>query len=676
MLMSVVDRYSAQDIPVTEIISQGSSSLNQQIYLRLRLALSLNLRRQILIAVCDDTTLRSQFATQLDTDVAIEPVCSGSGLRLTSFALDLDHPDVLQQIQQSAELVMGLTNFQITGIDRLTRQPVHIQRTFLDSLSTIAQQLPNLEFNLVLWVTRPWCRAIQQSAPEFWNWHTGLFEFEGDPFGQNLNLGQNQRQPASNEASNGSANGSENKASSGHRKLKLDTDLADFVLASVMQTIDLDDQSALTKVLATHHPDTEPLQILHQIEELHQARSSAASLGILYRQLGDWYRDRLDPVRPVAQHLTIVIRAYEQALKLVDLKSEDVSDLLNDIANLYWIKARSGSESVVTNLEKALKAYQFALDRTSPDLQPQTYAMIQNNLGSVYSDLAAQQSSEKNLHSAIEAYQASLQWRSFETDPARYAATQNNLGTAYWNLAQHRAPMLNLQSAVNAYNEALRYYTPEQEPLHYAMLQNNLGTAYWNLSRCDQAVQELAMAEDFLHLAIGAYRVALIYRTLEAAPLAYAATQNNLGTAYWHLANQESIHYDDRSIHLLCAIDAYQEALTAVQYLAAASTPHAPSLSFDVAATHHHIGLAYYQTAIDSRTELSLSDRAKFLHHALRHQVRAAQSWQDQPDFQSTAVAQFSQIVKGIYDREGIQGQTQALSQIPPAFLPQVMREL
>jgi len=666
MLMSVVDRHSAQDIPVTESISQASSILNQQIYLRLRLALSLNLRRQILIAVCDDIALRSQFVTQLETDITTDPLQNGSASRLTSFALNLENPDVAAQIQPSLEVRMGIANFQITGIDRLTRQPVYIQRVFLDSLSTIAQQIPNLDFNLVLWVTRPWCRAIQQSAPEFWKWHTGLFEFEGDPWGQN----QTQAPPIQ------STQPKSNETAAEHRKLKLDSDLADFVLASVMQTINLDDQAALTQVLETNHPDTEPLRILQQIEDLHQARSSTGSLAILYRQLGDWYRDLLDPVRPAAQHLTIVIRAYEQALKLVDMKSDEVPDLLNDIANLYWIKARSGSGLVATHLEKALKAYQFALDRTNPESQPQTYAMIQNNLGSVYSDLALQRSPEENLQSAIEAYQASIRYRSFESDPARYAATQNNLGTAYWNLAQHQSPMTHLQAAVNAYSEALRYYTPEQEPLHYAMLQNNLGTAYWNLSRCDQAVREVAMAEEFLNLAIEAYRVALTYRTLEAAPLAYAATQNNLGTAYWHLANQPSAQQDDRSIHLLCAIDAYQEALSAVQSLSAASTPHAPPVSFDISATHHHIGLAYYQTAIDHRSELDFAERTKFLHHALKHQVRAAQGWQDQPDFQLSAVAQFSQVVKGIYEREGIQGQTQALSQIPPVFLPQVMRSL
>ena len=171
--------------------------------------------------------------------------------------------------------------------------------------------------------------------------------------------------------------------------------------------------------------------------------------------------------------------------------------------------------------------------------------------------------------------------------------------------------------------------------------------------------------------------MALIYRTLEAAPLAYAATQNNLGTAYWHLANQSSIHDDDRSIHLLCAIDAYQEALSAVQYLSAASTPYAPSLSFDVSATHHHLGLAYYQTAIDPRTELRCQQNDRNF-CITRSNIKSvlAQGWQEHPDFQASAVGQFGQTVKAIYERQGIQGQTQALSQIPPIFLPQVMREL
>ncbi|NJK52769.1 MAG: hypothetical protein HC936_07955 [Leptolyngbyaceae cyanobacterium SU_3_3] len=46
--MTLVDCQPASINPVTELVSRSLSSLNQQTYLRLRLALSLNLRRQIL----------------------------------------------------------------------------------------------------------------------------------------------------------------------------------------------------------------------------------------------------------------------------------------------------------------------------------------------------------------------------------------------------------------------------------------------------------------------------------------------------------------------------------------------------------------------------------------------------------------------------------------------------
>jgi hypothetical protein len=63
------------------------------------------------------------------------------------------------------------------------------------------------------------------------------------------------------------------------------------------------------------------------------------------------------------------------------------------------------------------------------------------------------------------------------------------------------------------------------------MIQNNLGTAYWNLAQYEQP-------ETWLDRATVAYQDALKYRTPEVAPAASAATQNNLGTAYWHLADR------------------------------------------------------------------------------------------------------------------------------------------
>ena len=51
---------------------------NQATYQDLRLALQLNLRRQLLLAVCDDPTLQLQLAQRLAADLSITP-SSGPG---------------------------------------------------------------------------------------------------------------------------------------------------------------------------------------------------------------------------------------------------------------------------------------------------------------------------------------------------------------------------------------------------------------------------------------------------------------------------------------------------------------------------------------------------------------------------------------------------------------------
>lgn len=711
MPMSSVKYRSAPITTVTELVSPTSPSLNQHVYLRLRLALSLTLRRQIFVAVCDDLFLRDELVAQLQSDLASDAlkfcaetvgdhsssVTNGHTAqqpRLVSLKLDLSHPNVLQQIKQHGQLESKSNwacGFQVTGVEDLTRQPAHVQRSFLDSLSAIAQELPRSEFNLLLWVTRPWCRTIQQSIPEFWQWRTAVFEFEGDPAPGKAP--ENRAQKTGNKLSKASADEEQAPQPTSRQKIEpladvaslpplqrparrkslLNAELGELITEVVREEVGFRSEHANgTTELDPTHPSLQPMWILQELEGLDEEQAEVDAIAALYRELADWYRDRIDQSTPAPQYLKIAVRCYEQVLKLIDPRSVQVPDILNDIANLYWLMSRIGD--AVPHLEKALKAYWFALDRTLPSDHPDTYAMIQNNLGSVYSDLAQRQNPSENLECAIAAYQACLQYRSGEADSARYAATQNNLGTAYWNLAQHQQPVENLQQAIASYNEALRYYDPEREPLHYAMIQNNLGTAYWNLSQCEDAIAELAMAEDFLLLAIGAYRVALVYRTLEAAPMGYASTQNNLGTAYWHLAQQPTTHYEDRQSYLVCAIEAYQEALSAAQHLYKAA-PYVP-LNFDQSATHHNLGSAFYQVATDDRVDLSAETRSSFLQMALQNQVDAWQGWQDKPDFAQAALNSMIQTVRTIHDRDGIQGQTQALSSIPPSLIATVMKEL
>ncbi|HOT92163.1 MAG TPA: tetratricopeptide repeat protein, partial [Anaerolineae bacterium] len=102
----------------------------------------------------------------------------------------------------------------------------------------------------------------------------------------------------------------------------------------------------------------------------------------------------------------------------------------------------------------------------------------------------------------------------------------------------------NLARAIACYEEALRYYTPEAAPLAYAMTQNNLGLAYADLPTGDRGAN--------LARAIACYEESLRFRTPEAAPLDYARTQYNLGTAYYELGQLEQ------------AADAYRRAVETV----------------------------------------------------------------------------------------------------------------
>ena len=77
------------------------------------------------------------------------------------------------------------------------------------------------------------------------------------------------------------------------------------------------------------------------------------------------------------------------------------------------------------------------------------------------------------------------------------------------------------------YVSKARTLTAEAAPRAYALTQNNLGTAYRDLPTGDRAAN--------LTRAIACFTEALRFRTVEAAPRAYALTQNNLGLAYFSL---------------------------------------------------------------------------------------------------------------------------------------------
>lgn len=792
------------------------SEANQRAYLRLKLALGLNLRRQIFLAICDDLALRNYLASCLAVELTDLPgvagsaevmaalqtsPCQGMSLpigdrvssqnpllkdsRLVSLPLDLANPDPLAQIARwKAEVFPGgrvrrtqcPITFQFLGIEHLTRQSAVVQGQFLRSLQQLGESVHLLDGTLLLWLPRPWLHAIQQSAAEFWSWHTALFEFEGDPTpvlseripatSQVQSTRQSLQQQASQQDTSPALTAQTGDSQANLwdvlvqdlARLHLDGSDADAEPVSTFTGATIAASSKTTMAQgqgdpgehspkpasggspplfpsgsgsANHEatPDQPPasqqdqtaaafsssilalteqlrqqstqeehgiaLQVLQQIQQLQQQQAPPEMLASACQQLATFYRDRIEQGDTGEQTLQIAIWAYEQTLTWLGDASPLRADILNDLANLHWMLSRFATnvDSRPAYLEQAIATYQRALEALNPD-QSHNYAMLQNNLGSAYSDLARHSQPVENLQRSIEAYQEALKYRTLEDDPARYAATQNNLGTTYWNLAQYQQPATWLQRAILAYQEALHYYSPRQEPIHYAMIKNNLGTAYWNLAQCAQSgsanrTPELRglSARALLVQAIEAYHAALVYRTLETAPAAHAATQNNLGTAHWHLAMLADGQTGDRPAastaslpenrrnHLQQAITAYTAALNAVQYLSVNSKPGA-AVTFDQFATHNNLGLAYYHLATATDCPFNETQRLQYLESALHHHLQALQGWATQPDFHQTALGYIIQTIRAFYAQAGTRGQNLALSKIPAHLLPEVMKRL
>jgi tetratricopeptide (TPR) repeat protein len=773
---------------VTDLPSRKIGGLNQQTYQRLKLALSLGLRRQIFIAVCDDLLLRDRLAVQLEAELiqlasaqasqqkrtdASEPVTAWRRYpRLVSLHLNASDPNPLAQmarwLTQFPPPQMGnrralMPGFQLLGIELLTRQPAAIQRLFFTHLQGIERSLPILESSLLLWMPQPWFRALPQSAPEFWRCRTGVFEFVGDPTPSVAPVDDNSDRPAHHPPASpqgqsrnvihletaksqvaakpvvtprqtvptqtdtwddlfddlekldelypeepAQPNGDRPTAPPASQPTEQPVarqfvepaevppdepeltqpptqELSDRQAASPRQPVTAElaeteaesetaaiESTAIAENANLQTAGAQQMSLLQQIELLQQQKAPPSILANAYRTLGNLYRDRIEQGDVSPQNIAVAIESYEQALVWLHESSPLWVDILNDLGNLYWMLARSATtlEQALTSLRQAIQSYQTAIDKINPQTQSQLFAMVQNNVGAAYADLARYEEPAENLQRSIQAYQQALRHRKAEDEPQRYASTQNNLGTTYWNLAQHQQPVVHLKQAIGAYSEALRYYNPEQEPLNYAMIQNNLGTAYWNLAQHEQP-------KDWLMLALGAYRMALRYRTQESAPSAFAATQNNLGTAYWHLANHSKDKPEERLDYLQQAIAAYEAALNTATDLAQQQTGmQTAPLGFDVFATHNNLGLAHFQVATDPRISLKNDAQSNHLQTALRHHVQALEGWQQRSDYRQTALNCVIQTIRAFYSQCGIAGQSLALSSIPGHLLPEVLPQL
>ncbi|MEG4233679.1 tetratricopeptide repeat protein [Microcoleus sp. Pol11C3] len=683
------------------IPSQKVSSSNKLIYQRLKQAIDLNLRRQIFIAACDDLCLRDCLAARLQTELAAESAGSDPRSpidypRFVSLELDLSDPNPWGSIAawlthhlppQNRGNYSPLPGFQILGAEHLTRQSAAVQWSFLSYLRDIEANLQMCESTLLLWVSRPWLSSIEQSAPEFWHWRTGVFEFEGEPtpakgdfahfddfghsgdlrnlrdsgdFGNQLLISSLSGQspipdepspisyPPSPAPDSNSVQQTENEQSPISHPPSPAPDsnsvqLADLVLAAASEDLEAENDAA-------SEDNFLPLQTLQYIELLQEHQCSCEALALAYHSLGNYYRDRILGGDASQQNLTIAIRAIEQVIAYLDVDSNSQQNqpLTEECARL------------IAQLTQNLTQYA----QESNSLPP--ISDLLNDLGTLYWMLSRDRTQHNasdpvsSLERSIALYLEGLNRTDGETVPQTRVRLNKNLGIASADLARYRDKTENLQHAVAAYQQALLDLDPAVEPQQYAAAQNNLATAYWNLAQDGEPIV-------YLKSAIVAYTQALSCYSPEREPLNYAGVQNNLGTACWNLAQhepsepllvkaieayREALKYRTRELvpaaaaatnnnlgtaywHLAnqfqqkqARTESLQQAITAYEAaLDIAGEIDRTQLTFDALAARNNLGLAHYQLATDPHFAANKVAQTSHLEAALHHQLQVCAEW-------------------------------------------------
>ncbi|MDB9312377.1 hypothetical protein PN462_04615, partial [Spirulina sp. CS-785/01] len=264
-------------------------------YQRLQKALSAGLRRQIFLAVCEESqgensplgTVRDRFWQDLQETISDPP--------LIPIILEGENPNFLGAIAAYLKTHPHLNQqqpfptFAILGIEGLTRQPALLQQQFLRNLRRLARHLPQLQFSLLLWVSPPWLHTIQQSAPEFWRWHSGIFELTADCLP-------------------GATPPPTSPQDSPEKPIPKE---GEFPLVA----------------LPKKPPPPQP------------SPAKPAQLGL---EGGHYWRDRIAQGDGSYDTLSRAIEAYESAIATQATFSLE-ADLLNDLGNFYWMRSRSAN---------------------------------------------------------------------------------------------------------------------------------------------------------------------------------------------------------------------------------------------------------------------------------------------------------------------------------------------
>jgi tetratricopeptide (TPR) repeat protein len=200
----------------------------------------------------------------------------------------------------------------------------------------------------------------------------------------------------------------------------------------------------------------------------------------------------------------------------------------DDLGNAYCDRSKG---DWAENMEKAIAAFQSALQGYTDEAFREDWARTQNNLATIYSDRTRGDQAE-NLEQAIACCENALQVYTRQVFPEDWAMVQTNLGAAYRKRIRGDKAE-NLEAAIRCYKAALEEYTREGLRVDWAGVQNNLGNAYRERIQGDRA--------ENLEQALSCFNTALeVYNTSESLRQDWAMIQNNLALTYYEQGQIES----------------------------------------------------------------------------------------------------------------------------------------
>jgi tetratricopeptide (TPR) repeat protein len=584
---------------------------NQATYQDLRLALQLNLRRQLLLAVCDDGRLQTQLAQRLEADLN-HSQGSGSATSqsraippspMVTLPINADQPDPVRQVmlwlkqqrllKASAQTIPA---FQIVGLEQLTQRSPTIQNQFLASLTYVDALITRLDCRLLVWVPRPWLSKIQQAVPDFWRSRSGLFEFMGDPTptaqrpvsfeiaksaaDKDIN-GRPVEQPITlpplQQA--GDPNGSHQpqpEAPDPDQSQNLWTVLREDLSAFEHPTAEEDQPpspasprrpSAATpdSKRRSHPPSTSasPPTADQQSPKLMAKRFTVVEDNPLASVVLSPTRERLDTPPsppPGGQGANLPPGEAETAAEdsvPAGKPPHPAEPLISPPLSGRDSPLQSGSsaESLPAELaedQEVLTLWRYACNLDAQQAGPLSVARAYLGLGQKSRDLIeAGTITLPLLDFAISSYRKAISGL-LEGDE-NWCDAMNDLASLYWLRSQQENAAANvvqwLQHSIGAYRKALGGSQHRTSSETLLRLYSNLGTVYSLVASLDDPLANLQPSQT-------AYRQALPYAPAEIQPIEYANLQNSLGAVHWRLAQLLQPQQ-----HLHAAIQAYSEAL-------------------------------------------------------------------------------------------------------------------